>query len=641
MALTAAIDLTVKKPDFKSMKSEIRELTVQAQQAVMQFGEFSPEAIKAEKALAQARDRMEDFNDRVKAVNPDKFAQVNTVVQGVARGFQAAQGAMALFGTQSEELEKTMVKLQGAMALAEGLEGLGKIQQQFTAIFTNVVSGAKKAFAAIKAGIGSTGIGLLVVALGSIVAYWDEIKEAVSGVSDEQKELLKNTQKTAEANEKSYDNISKSENILKAQGKTEEEILKLKINAAKVSIQNLKAQLTTQENVRQSQIDTAKRNRDILQGMIRFVMFPLSLLLKGIDEAGRALGQNFGLEEGFSKGIAEMVFDPEEVKQESDKAIQASKDALLKLENDVAGYELAIKDIRKKGREDKEKSDKEAEQKEKERIAKLEALKDAEVQSDRARRLAQAKTDKEALKIKYDNERAAIKDAYFKQLIDAKGNEEAIKLIKAKYQSDLTTAKLNFDKQQAEADKKAFDKMVETETKNAEVITDISKKSSDDRIKHENAVQQNKDALYKASVDLANSIIALAGEQSKTGKALALSVIAADTAMAISGALSITQKPSPDNIATGGLAGAAKYIGLAAMILSNAKKARDILKSGQASSPSPLQLSGGGFSQMSAPQVSSTLPQVNGFEQRVFVTEGDISRTQARVGNTKRVSVVK
>ncbi len=623
------------------MKSEIRELTVAAQQAVMQFGEFSPEAIRAEQALAQARDRMEDFNDRVAAVNPDKFAQINTVVQGVARGFQAAQGAMALFGTQSEELEKTMVKLQGAMALAEGLEGLGKIQQQFTAIFTNVVSGAKKAFAAIKAGIGSTGIGLLVVALGSIVAYWDEIKEAVSGVSDEQKELLKNTQKTAEANEKSYDNISKSENILKAQGKTEEEILKLKINAAKVSIQNLKAQLTTQENVRQSQIDTATRNRDILQGMIRFVTLPLSLLLKGIDEAGKALGQNFGLEEGFSKGIAEMVFDPEEVKQESDKAIQASKDALLKLENDVAGYELAIKDIRKKGREDKEKADKEAEEKEKERIAKLEALKDAQVQSDRARRLAQAKTDKEALKIKYDNERAAIKDAYFKQLIDAKGNEEAIKLIKAKYQSDLTTAKLNFDKQQAEADKKAFDKMVETETKNAEVITAISKKSSDDRIKHENAVQQNKDALYKASVDLANSIIALAGEQSKTGKALALSVIAADTATAISGALSITQKPSPDNIATGGLAGAAKYIGLAAMILTNAKKARDILKSGQASSPSPLQLSGGGFSQMSAPQVSSTLPEVSGFEQRVFVTEGDISRTQARVGNTKRVSVVK
>ena len=334
-----------------------------------------------------------------------------------------------------------------------------------------------------------------------------------------------------------------------------------------------------------------------------------------------------------------MVFDPEEVKQESDKAIQASKDALLKLENDVAGYELAIKDIRKKGREDKEKADKEAEEKEKERIAKLEALKDAEVQSDRARRLAQAKTDQEALKIKYDNERAAIRDAYFKQLQDAQGNEEAIKLIKAKYQSDLITAKLNFDKQQAEADKKAFDKMVENETKNAEIITDISKKSSEDRIKHENAVQQNKENVYKETVNLANAIIALAGEQSKTGKAIALSIIAADTATAISGALSITQKPSPDNIATGGLAGAAKYIGLAAMILTNAKKARDILKGGQASAPSGMQSSGGGMAQMAAPRVSSTLPQVNGFDQRVYVTEGDISRTQGRVASFKKVSV--
>jgi hypothetical protein len=187
MALKASIDLTVNKPDFKSMKAEIKELTVAAQQAVMKFGEFSPEAVKAEKALASARDRMDDFNDRVKAVNPDRFSQLQTVVSGVARGFQAAQGAMALFGNESKDLERTMIKLQGAMALADGLEGLGKIQQQFKAIFTDVIAGAKKAFAAIKAGIGSTGIGLIVIALGSIVAYWDEIRFAIMGVSEETK----------------------------------------------------------------------------------------------------------------------------------------------------------------------------------------------------------------------------------------------------------------------------------------------------------------------------------------------------------------------------------------------------------------------------------------------------------------------
>ncbi len=178
MALNATIDLTVKKPDFKSMKSEIKELTIAAQQAVMQFGEFSPEARKAEAALASARDRMEDFNDRVKAVNPDKFAQLNTVVSGVARGFQAAQGAMALFGNQSKDLEKTMVKLQGAMALAEGLEGLGKVQQQFGALAGNIKGGVINAFKAL-GNMSTLAFGVIGVALTLIIANFDTLKKAV------------------------------------------------------------------------------------------------------------------------------------------------------------------------------------------------------------------------------------------------------------------------------------------------------------------------------------------------------------------------------------------------------------------------------------------------------------------------------
>jgi hypothetical protein len=132
----------------------------------------------------------------------------------------------------------------------------------------------------------------------------------------------------------------------------------------------------------------------------------------------------------------------------------------------------------------------------------------------------------------------------------------------------------------------------------------------------------------------------LVGEQTAAGKALALGTIAANTAMSISNAMTTTSSPaSPDNLATGGLAGIAKYIGLAATILNNAKRARDILKGGQPSAPTGMQSSGGGMPQMAAPQISSTLPQVSGFEQRVYVTEGDISRTQGRVASLKKVSV--
>jgi hypothetical protein len=82
-------------------------------------------------------------------------------------------------------------------------------------------------------------------------------------------------------------------------------------------------------------------------------------------------------------------------------------------------------------------------------------------------------------------------------------------------------------------------------------------------------------------------------------------------------------------------------VALAAMILNNAKRAKDILKGGQPSASAPAQMNGGGIPQMSAPNISSSLPTVSGFDTKVFVTEGDIRRTTDRVDTTRKVSVVK
>jgi hypothetical protein len=168
-------------------------------------------------------------------------------------------------------------------------------------------------------------------------------------------------------------------------------------------------------------------------------------------------------------------------------------------------------------------------------------------------------------------------------------------------------------------------------------------KAKDDQLKNDAALKQSKQDLFNASMALANSVIGLVGEQTAAGKALALGTIAADTAMSISNAMTTTSSPaSPDNLATGGIAGVAKYIALAAMILNNAKRAKDILKGGQPSAPSGGgQMSGGGIPQMSAPNISSSLPTVGQFDTKVFVTEGDIRRTTDRVDTTRKVSVVK
>jgi len=588
MALNATIDLTVKKPDFKSMKSEIKELTIAAQQAVMQFGEFSPEAQRAEKALAGAKDRMEDFNDRVKAVNPDKFSKINTVVQGVASGFAAAQGAMALFGNESKDFEKTMIKLQGAMALSQGLEGLGKIQQQFGAIFRDVVSGAKKAFAAIKAGIGSTGIGLILVALGAIVAYWDEIKEAVSGVSEEQKQLLKISEKNAKVESDKLDTLNGQDNILKLQGLTEEQILQLKIKQSNAVITQLEAQLMAQENIQQAQIDTAQRNKDILQGMIRFIFFPLSILLKTVDEVGEALGKDFGLEEGFSGGLAKMVFDPKAVEEESNAAIAETKKQLNTLKNTVAGYQISITDIHKKAADDRKKAREDADKEELEQLKKhQERLRNAIDLADGIRR--KKIYDSVEFEKKLTGQQVVLQEGQYKK--EYSDREKFGLFIKTQH-SELIESTLGY-----------FNTISE--------LADAF--ATNDEASQKRAFQVNKAMRYASTV-----LSTIEGTQNAF----------------------TTAADSPITKVFPGY----PFVQATAAALFGVAQLAKIRKTQFQSTSAPSgggQMSGGGMPQMSAPRISSSLPSVSGFDTKVFVTEGDIRRTTDRVDTTRKVSVVK
>lgn len=256
---------------------------------------------------------------------------------GVTAGFSVAQGAMGAFGVESEDLEKQLLKVQSAMAIADGVKG-----------FREAIPSIKAFGTAMKAAIGSTGIGLLVVALGAIVAYWDDIKSAVSGVSEEQSKLNAKTDANVLAQQAKYDSISGQENILRLQGKSEKDILKIKQTQIQAVIKATEAQLVQQEATKKAQVAAAKRNNDILQGIIKFLTAPLQVLLKTVDMVGSALGKDFGLQKGFNKGLANLVFDPKATEEEGDKTIQATKDKLTALKNEAAGFQLAINEINNK-----------------------------------------------------------------------------------------------------------------------------------------------------------------------------------------------------------------------------------------------------------------------------------------------------
>jgi len=614
MALTAAIDLTVKKPDFKSMKSEIKELTIQAQQAVMEFGEFSPEAIKAEKALAQARDRMEDFNDRVKAVNPDKFAQINTVVQGVARGFQAAQGAMALFGSESEDLQKTMVKLQGAMALAEGLEGLGKVQQQFGAIAKNIKGGVMSAFKAL-GNMSTLAFGAIGIALTLIIANFETLKKAVMSLIPGLGSMVKFVGGLVQqftdwvgitsAQDRALAKLNKTTE--RANDQLDREIALLKARGDELGVFN-KQREKLQNDLALARANIGKNNEKAWG--------------KIIDDTKNALEV---LE------IEEQNYIKDQTKAQNDANTEAGK--------------------KRKAEKDKQIADELKRQEELEaiRVKAQDQIISAELSANdaaRALRLAQTTDEGEKLQVEYENQLAALQEAHIQEQIANAGNAEALALIDQKYANLQLLATDDLNKKELDLQKKLVDEQKAIDDKQLEE----EKKRNDERIKQAEIVANAKMSIEKSVVEGLSSLNEILSNDEKKreqiAKGIALTQIAIDTAQAFSGLNAESAKASAQVAGVLGPATpiftAAYYAQGVARILANVARAKQLLSGGSASKggsqPQTTNIQG---IQQSVPQVSSTLPQVSGFEQRVFVTEGDISRTQARVGNTKRVSVVK
>ena len=342
--ITLKVDTTESAKSLKQLRTEYKEQLKELEGLTVGTKEY----VNALSKIGGIKDDIGDLNQTIKTFNPEgKVQAFGNVIGGLASGIQGAVGAMALFGVESEETQKMLLKVQAASALAEGIKGVVGMGDAFT----NLKLVSVKALNAIKVGIGATGIGLLVLALGAVVAYWDDIKSALSGVSSEQEKLLENEKASVKASQDKLSFIDSQSNILKQQGKTEKEILKLKEAEASIAISGLEAQISTQESVKKSQVETAERNKSILQNIIRLVSAPLTLLLSGIDAAGKVFGQDWGLEEKFSGGIAKMLFDPEEVASDGDKAIEETKATLNKLKNDRAGFQLAIKAIDKTAEE--------------------------------------------------------------------------------------------------------------------------------------------------------------------------------------------------------------------------------------------------------------------------------------------------
>ena len=228
------------------------------------------------------------------------------------------------------------------------------------------LKGIGSAFAQVGKALLTNPIFLIGAAIAAAIVYSEELLSLVDGISSAEQERLAAQQESAKASKEQLDSITAQENTLRLAGKSEREILNIKIAAAQQAIIDQRAVIETLKIQRQQQIEAAERNRDILKGLLNFISLPITALLAGIDllteklyNVGAISEETFkkfgNLRDKFTTSVAELIFDPAEVAKEGDAAIKEAEKTLQGLENTQAGFQLSIQQMNQKAADERQK----------------------------------------------------------------------------------------------------------------------------------------------------------------------------------------------------------------------------------------------------------------------------------------------
>jgi hypothetical protein len=334
--------------------------------------------------------------------------QVASELGSVAGAVGDMTAAFVLLGGSGGALEETAQNIEKAlgisMAFKGAIEGLSsgrklfnnlvknsnvlqKANNSITVLATGImklfggsVDKTSKSFKNLRGAIIATGLGALVVAVGLLIANFDKLKEAINGVSKAQKDALDDQQKAVDLADERLNLISEQENILKLQGKSEREILNLKINATDQAIKERRIRLGMQREQLNAEIESEKRNRIYLENFSKVIFIIPRTILKGIDLIGeglnlafkqiqqipfakKILGEepiniDFGLDEkveSLTEGVAGLLFDPEKTSEKAKETLAEAEKAILALENQQAGFRLSILALDEKTAEEQKK----------------------------------------------------------------------------------------------------------------------------------------------------------------------------------------------------------------------------------------------------------------------------------------------
>ena len=683
------VDKEAKKTgsSFVNLKKELRQLTIQLQGLDPASKEFEQVAQRAGKIKEQLRGVADAIND----ADPEKFGgKFQRTAEGIAGAFSAVTGAQALFGKNSEEIERQMIKVQGAIALTQGISAMkelrndslelansikGKVLGAFASlttaelanasatgtmtalqkVYTLVVGTSTGALKAFKIALATTGVGLLIVGLGLLVnKLMDTFKSTEEIIKSNERLLRSNSRlinQISERREKLDKDMQKQLAYADAMGKSEEDKFKITKNFGDKTIEQNNKEI-------QTRLDNVNK-------------------LKAIDLGVQASSReqyNELVKENKKKVVAEWT-KIAELKTANEDLKESLKITQVKLNTDL------------KGEQSKADEDAIAKQKEKSQKIKEEKLKAAEEQKALERKIIDLTianiedTDTRelvALKEKHKRELEEINLQYGKkkefaelekqlkiqqaieeqslaeQTTKEKRDRENLDA-KSKLEAELIRAEEDFNlKQQKRIELENLDfaqQMANTTLTNGEIekikaqheanLVGIADESKERQLQIDLALKESKQQLITAVGSIFGELAGLAKQGSAIQKAFAITQVAIDTATAISGLTAISFSPANPANKINPLA---PYIQLAtgtAKIFASMARVKSILGSGV--SVSPPTTGGGANANMGIAGTGISQPQQEVKAQSTFkvvVVDSDITKMQDKTKKVQAISTI-
>ena len=553
-----------------------------------------------------------------------RFTAATDAIGGVAGGFAAVEGAIAIAGVESAEFEQTMLRVQGAMALAMGIKDISTA----VAALNKLNVAAKLAAAGQKVlnfVMSANPIGLIVVAIGALVAgfiaFSDKIKsvvmpileplidafdfvaDAVEGVAANLGLIPSAAEKAAAAQKKAAEE-ARSAVIAEERKKTDAVVNaeRKKRNARTESfdfeIAKLQAAGESTFEIEQEKlqyvIDSIARQKELLREQIEFEK---KLLKEKEREYGNSVKVLLDFDYQYAKARVENK--SEELEQITEEEKTASETITL---NQI--------------REDKRRND----------AAKAAAAERAKQQEEERKKREEDEKAHADRMLQIDKE-LADKRAQLNKDARAKTREE----INAEREEDVIE----------------MGNFWATVAKNTAEATD--ERNQDDLEKEQQVADAKmliQESIVKGGLALTELLVKDQQKAEKIQKAFALAQIAIDTAKAIS-ALVAASQANPLNAVTVGGAGAAQFASGIATILANMAQAAALLKRPSPNVSNLSSSAGGGVAGAGVPinavQNGSTLignGQPDREVNKVVVVESDITSTQQGISQIQSQATV-